>query len=230
MKTFKQFLLEAPDFEIERFKTDCAFVLEQLKGSHGSALLYRGGYRGSTAPPADWDIRKWERRRRPLDTSRVYHDAMNEWFKDHMGDKVRNWMFCTGYAPTAAVYAKGYPISVVFPIGRFEWVCSQDPELTDMTDFIANLQHEIKKDIYKLAVKGAQYDTWEEYDDAVQTETVERVRNKLAHTKFWHSTNLLDCIKSKTEIIFKCSKYYCFADVPGGTLHSPEMQELLKSL
>lgn len=227
MKTFKQFLLEASDLEIERFKTDCAFVLEQLKGSHGSALLYRG----SASPPADWDIRTWERRAKPRDTMRVYHDAMNEWFKDRMGDEVRNWMFCTGFAPSAAPYAKGKPISVIFPIGHFEWVCSQDTALTDMTDYIANLQHAVQKDLEVGLEQDDLGETdWEAYDDAVEAETIKQLTSKLSSTKFWKSTNLLDCIRSKTEIMFKCNRYYCFADVPGGTLYSPEMQELLKSL
>jgi len=224
MKTFKQFLSESHQFEIERFKTDCALFLEQLKGSHGSALLYRG----SAFPPTDWDIREWERRTKPRDTLRVYHDAMNEWYKDRMGDEVRNWMFCTGSAPRAQPYAgwTGKPISVIFPIGHVEWVCSRDPELTDMTDYIANLEHEVQKDL----AAGIEDEDQGEDQDAIETETIKRLTNKLSSTKFWRSTNLLDCIHSQIEIMFKCDKYYCFADVKGGTLYSPEMQQLLKSL
>lgn len=219
MKTFKQFLSEAPQFEIERFKADCAFTLEQLKGSHGQSLLYRG----TPAAPIDWEISKWQRRVQPKDTSLIYHRAMNEWFKSNMGDAIRNWMFCTGYKPTAGVYARGKPVTVIFPIGKFEWVCSKDPALTDMTDFIANLQHSI-------SMKTPE--TGKDWIHTVETNTIAALHDKLDSTQFWQSTDLLDCIKSKTEIMFKCDKYYCFSDYDNetGTLYSEEMQQLLKSL
>lgn len=216
MKTFKQFINESKAFDIEQLKNDCAFYLSKIKGTAGESLLYRGGKDW----PDDFAIRTWKQRERPRDTPTEAHNVFNEYFKKQYGQEFRNWMFCTGDPSQAKVYSgMGGSITCIFPIGKFEWFCGFDFNLRDLTQWTKSEAYKIEDaDVEKRIPYG------ERYKLAAQSVI------KQIHPNTWkYNSNLIACIKSENEIMFKCDKYYAF-NFDGPTFKSKEFQQFLRSI
>lgn len=199
MITFKQFLVEEESFDIEKFKTDCAFMLEQLKGKPAHRILWHGSKDITTK---NFEIRTWRERTKPRDSIQTYHDALNKFFTEKFGSPVRNWLFTTGNYDDAHNYAGNSSLQpvAIFPIGKFEWVNGVDKDLRDMTGWHTRVSTEVMTSDPKGKIS----------DDEVNQLATNFIVKKLMHMKWRHNTNLSAAIWSKNEIMIKCDKFYAF--------------------
>jgi len=191
MITFKQFITENDDFDLEKFKTDCDFFLSNMKGP--SSLLWRG----IQNPPKDYAILPFTERTKTLDTPPHVHAFLNSYYREKIGYPIRNWLFTTGSKREADQYtdSRGGP-SVVFPTGNFSWFCFKDKELKDLWLYINRLSDDINK-----VFTDEKEATFQLYDSL---ETVLDAR------EFWFNEDLKACIESGNEIMIKCDRYYLF--------------------
>lgn len=209
---FKEFITEGQKFNLEKFKSDCAFTLDQLGENIGSRLMYRG----QMNPGDEWSIDTWKGRTAPRNTHRAVHDSLNVYFEKKFGAPIRNWMFASGNRESAQTYAgRGFP-DVIFPIGKFEWVSTPDPDLYDLTIAVNHQQY---------LVKRADVDNKLTLDESYELATNALIK-QMDKAKWFHNSNLLDTILSEGEIMFKCNKYYKFSIV-GDTWNSKEMQDFI---
>lgn len=203
MTTFKQFILEKREFDLEKFKSDCAYMLSLLKNTRGGHMLYHG----TRSYPDDFDIGQWRPRPGPKDSHKIAHEKFNEFFMDKFGEPVRNWMFGTGLEEDARVYA-GYnqPVTAIFPIGKFEWIQGQSDDLRDMTGWLDRVAGEIRE---------ADKDNKIDYDTRYRLAADVLVK-KMRMIRWRHNTDLIACLNYENEIMFKCDKFYQF-NVTGTT-------------
>lgn len=213
MISFKQFLNEASKFDLEKFKKDCSFILNELKGSGGKYLMLRG----AQDVPEDWAIQEWKIRSISRNTNIDSHNKINDYFEQRFGEPFRNWMFATGRMDTAVAYSNFKSPSVIFPIGKFEWFSSDSDSFSDMTVALNNIAREIKNSTDSLS-----------YDEVYSLATDNLIK-KMENTNWYFNTDLLKCISNHNEIMFKCNKFYSFK-YTGDTLNSPELTNFLKSL
>ena len=215
MISFKQFLSEASDFDIERFKRDCSQVLSMLDSNH---IMYRGI--GDT--DGDVAINKWYAREYPLTTPQYVHDEMNKFFTDLFGEPIRNWMFCTGDKKTALAYTDGDEadqVYAIFPIGKFEWVCSLDWQFRDLTG--AFQKHFSAVNVSKP--KDVAMADWLSKNDREKL-ALERVKKEVDPSRWRKNTDLKGCIESHNEIMIKCDSYYRVS------ITSPEFKQIMSIL
>ena len=196
MISFKQFLSEDKafdDFDLDKFKKDCAFYLGELKGSQGNLVMYRGAsFKGTK----NWAINKWEARWSPMSTPDYIHKKLNEFFTEKFGEPIRNWIFASGHNAVATVYGKAYAI---FPIGKFEWISGINKESKDMTSFFWDT-----KDATPIDNKN------DPSGDKRMESTWDRMLSKLKHFRWYHNTDIKECLRAGNEIMFKCGEYYIF--------------------
>jgi len=179
MKTFKEFLSEGKDFDLEKFESDCAFALEQLEGQ----FLFHG----SKSWPDDWDTRSWKPRSAPRNTPEAIHLAVNEFLEKKFHVPARNWMFASGDKSEAIVYSGNRgSVEVIYPIGKFQWLCC-----TDVRDLTGLWQ--------RLVDKGFDLDDGKE-----------ELLSVLEHSNWKFNRDLIGCVESHCEIMFKCDRYYSF--------------------
>jgi hypothetical protein len=214
MISFKQFLSESEKFDLEKFKKDCADYLGMLKGTHGKNLLYRG----SQDTPSDFKIETWKEREGPRDSSFTMHDGINKYLEDKFGVPARDWMFCTGRANDAAMYSQSRKdATVIFPIGEFEWLAALDDDARDMTGFYNRCGGK----------KDPTYDNPE--IEKGNKLAVELMKHKMEKWHWRDSEDIVGCIKSNNEIMFRCDKFYAF-NYLGPTVKSHEFQDFLLSI
>lgn len=207
MITFKSFLTEESTFDLEKFKTECDFFLKQSKGK----ILWHGTPSG----PAEFAIWDWKPRAKSRNSPNDLHTRANEVLTKLFSAPTRNWMFVTGRKGDAVLYAnrKTRTCFMIVPIGKFEWVCSTDENLRDMTTWHMTVGFEIAN-----STDGSL--TSEERD----TLATNYVINKMRHMKWEHNTNLSKCIASHNEIMLKCSKFYIINE------HSPAFRQVMDYL
>lgn len=216
MISFKQFLNEAAEFDLEKFKKDCAHYLSMLKGTQGQRMLYRGSHDA----PKDFRIEDWKERAGPRDSSLEMHDQINAYFEDKFGVKARDWMFCTGSYGDAAVYSPGHKSAmVIFPIGEFEWLAAIEDDAHDMTGFY---------DRCRSAINGNAATKVLPYDDKKQL-AIDMMKHKMEKWQWKDSEDIVGCIKSRNEIMFRCDKFYVF-NYTGSTFTSQEFKDFIYSI
>lgn len=196
MTTFKQFLAEAPVSVKELIEKNCGPFLRRSKGA---GFLHRGVkdfnsldyeiatlYDGSKTTYAVKQVRQ---DRKPLGTSQVVHEMIDEWFEKNFGFKARSTtMFCLGNIPrTSLVAAYGTPC-VVFPAGAIKFVWS--PRVRDL-------------------YVSMPYENWTEVEGLKGDELRQRIWEWLDRHEY-QDTNLDEAIKSQREIMIQCDKYYAF--------------------
>ena len=213
---FSEFLIESKNFDFEKFKTDCEYFLSLLKGTHGMYLMYRGAY----DTPNDYRIQTWKERTQPRDSTVHLHTEMNEFFQDFLGAPIRNWTFATGRKEDASIFSpkKGI-VSVVFPIGKFEWASADNEDGHDLTGFYDRCVGAVRSN---LATKDLPYD--EKIDIAI-----DMMKHKMEKWDWRMNKDFVDCLTGQNEIMFKCDKYYAFNST-GLTIESPEFKEFLLSI
>jgi hypothetical protein len=189
---FKEFLKEDKEFDFEKFKVDCAYVLDRLDGEH---FLFHG----SQDSPETFDIRTWHERSEPRDTDPNQHKVMNKFLKGKFGAEARNWLFTTSDFHDANYYANDYPVAI-FPIGKFDWICCLDPETRDMTNFIAL----INRDYMSANQKNPTGLTFGE----IKMKAIYDATAKLNKMEWRYDNDLDKCLKSKNEIMIRCDKFY----------------------
>jgi hypothetical protein len=214
MISFKQFITEGKTFDLERFKTDCAFMLEQLKGSKGQHLLYHGTMR---YPKGDWEIRNFKERAKPRDSDVYLHTQVNKLFTDMFGGPARNWLFTTGNVNDAYVYGKTFDgVLVIFPIGKFEWLCGLDQDLSDITGWHSRVFVQMTNTSRNLP-----------YEKRLNNAT-DYLVSKMRHMHWLHNEKLIECIKSGNEIHVKCERFYAFK--LGGYVFTDIVKPFLETL
>jgi hypothetical protein len=184
---FKEFLSESNDFDLEKFKVDCRFYLEQMNGINN--FLFHGTKRS----PTDFKIGIFKEREGPRDSPHGLHAGVNSVFQKNFGFPFRNGLFTTSCKSDARVYGE---LNVIFPIGKFEWLCNTGSDFTDLT---LMLGHSDLVPGMKL-MDPARVDI----ANANLIEIVEKSKDWL------HNTDLVKCVESENEIMLKCDKYYSF--------------------
>lgn len=180
----KLFELHEQNFDLEKFKSDCAPFLAELKGA--SSVLYHGSHHS----PTDFEVRQFKERSGPRDTLPRIHTELNDIFKQKYGHEIRNWLFTTGDRHQARVYG---PLNVIFPIGsNYNYVWS--PFVEDMTShrtgFVDKYHHL-------------------PYDER-QEKANDEFLNDIATTTFHVDKQLHEALESRHEIHLKCEKFYIF--------------------
>ena len=111
---FKDFLTrQKPDDAVKLVQEKCRpFINLNVEPA-----LYRGD-RSNTVKVAVRTINV-NKQRKPVDTERHVHDAMDDWFEKKLGARLRSEaLFCTGNSMTASMYGT---VNCVFPVGSFKY-------------------------------------------------------------------------------------------------------------
>lgn len=185
MKSFKEFLKTSNEFDLDKFKKDCRFVLSQMKSSDD--LMYHGTRRYRD----NYSIETFKPRSTPRDTPLNVHKQINSYFYDTFGDDMRNRLFVTGELIQAQDYGGGM-VQAIFPIGKFEWFCY--PNIKDLTGKIGGI-----KDSATFA--GQENLITDKY---VADKLILLLKNE--HPII--NTDFSKAINSRAEIMIKCEKYY----------------------
>lgn len=190
MISFKQFLTEASAFDVEKFYSDCKFTLDFLPDD-GKTFLYHG----TKSPPSTWEIKQWKPRVNPRNTPMLVHNKLNNIFSAQFGEPIRNWLFCTGRVDDAFMY--GTP-TIIFPIGKFDWVCAQNSDLYDLTTAFILFRDNAREELG--LGKPAE----------VNDLALANLSDLISDSKWWHNEHLFKCLVSSHEIMLKCDKFYSF--------------------
>jgi hypothetical protein len=185
MITFKQFITEESDFDMDKFKKDCHIFLEKSKGE----MIYHGSSENILFP-SDSKIITWKERTRPRNTNTKLHEILNEFFVKKFGEKCRNWLFVTGSERDADSYNNDKNFCyAIFPIGEFQWLCEPNNIRDFFTDFngIVDTSH---------------------YEHGYYDKNKDAIIEGLEDLNWEFNTNLSKCIKSEHEIMLKCNQYY----------------------
>ncbi len=190
MITFKQFICESDDFDLEKFTEDCDFFLSEMKGS--SSLLWRG----VRQPPSDYSILPFMERTKALDMPPLIHTFLNSYYRERIGYPIRNWLFATGNKRSAAEYTSNYKPSLLFPIGEFSWFCFKDPELKDLWLYVDKIRSHINNLFSNK--REAEFELYDSLERALDV------------AEFWFNEDLKACIESGNEVMISCKEYYLF--------------------
>lgn len=188
MKSFKQFLNEDKEFSIDKFASDCKFYLDLV--GHEKKILYHGQKNRGTSP---FDILPWVERKGPRDSSDAAHAAFNEFFQSKFGISARNWLFTTAERNTAHLYGG---VDAVFPIGPFEWIFTDNEDLSDLTGCIDHQRYIIKKSAPEMP-----------YEDVKQL-ALENTVKKMGKSTWRFNTDFKSAFNTTCEIMIKCDKFY----------------------
>jgi len=183
---FKQFINESSRFDLDQFREDTQFFFDQI--TPGTGFLKHG----TRMLPTNFAINTFREREGPRDSPNSLHNEVNALLKKKFGFPYRNGLFTSGKWTQAANYG---PVGVVFPIGKFEWLCNS--EIDDLTG-----NFEMRMDHIKHVDKELYYDTRSEM-------AIEQILQELnSSTTWYHNRDLESCIGFGTEIMIKCDKFY----------------------
>lgn len=218
--TFKTFIAEASEFDIEKFMSDCAPFLNAMKGARNLA------YRGIQKPVKNWDILSPRKDRKPLDSDEFAHVEMNKFFKETFGWPARSeGLFVTGSVSTAAGYGVTH---AVFPIGTFKILWS-----ADMRDPTAAINWEIRRkddpDMMPDYKPDTSTPTAAERYRLLRQESIEEFIGKMKDFNWETNPNsLIPGLKLDVEIMIKCDKYYAFPILNSEVLRTIVTPRLIK--
>lgn len=183
---FKSYLNEFVEFDEEKIAKDCAFFLSQMEGSNIDRFMYRGINSENVKVDV---VNKFVPRDKSMDSSKRFHDKLNEVLEKKFGHPFRNGLFVTGDQNSAAEYADEGGVYIVVPVGKFEWLTN--PHFFDLYNHMLHIQNE-------------QDWTYREAED----EVVEQVE---LSNDWIHNKNLAQCIRKGNEIMLWCPNgYYLF--------------------
>lgn len=189
MKLF-ELMSRFESFDLDKFKTDCAPFLNELKGA--KSLPYHGTY----VKTEDWDIREFKPREGPRDMSKHVYDGINAITKKKFGHEIRKWMFITGNAKDARMYG---PLHVVFPIGsNYHYVWSNVDDLHSLS-YQYRERARADKDLLHL--------DWNERNAHGDEQFLHAVDN---YIPFKVDEALPAALASDNEIHLSCEKFYIF--------------------
>ncbi len=216
---FKQFIQEEKNFDLEKFKSDCEFYFNEMRDADLSTNFL---FHGDKNAPSDFIIKQFKERGGPRDTNKEIHNSINIIFDDKFGFPFRNGLFVTGRSSDTNAYGKQ---TIIFPIGKFDWLSNLSEEFRDMTE----LQEKIHIEVWSK-IKWSQDRTSNQKIEAdMFAEIHDKVVDKVSQSKYWkHNEDLLECIHNKSEIMIKCKQYYEFT-LDGDTFNDV-VKPFLKSL
>lgn len=192
---FLQFLREDKQTEraLAQVERQCADFIQELGAQFG---LWRGFNRRFSLPD-DHKLAVPEDRK-PLDTEREIHHAMDDWFFDNFGFRARsNAVFCTGSENAALAYGN---VHAIYPIGKYEYVWSPEVEDTlHLNEEARQLLMRIEgRERRKLSVAE-----WRERKAEIIIDILEKSR--------YTGSGLKQAVKSHHEIMLHCDHYYAFS-------------------
>lgn len=144
-------------------------------------------------------IKSVRKERKPMDTTKIIHHIIDDWFEEEMGMKARSEaVFCFGEA--ARVAAKEYgELAVILPIGKFHYVWS--PKIADLYDDV------IRKEIQNPARMGAPSSIKPEYVGSDGKPDIEKIHELMNGLKY--TINGFDkAVGDSVEIMVECDEYY----------------------
>lgn len=206
MMSFKKFLNEGAQFSIETFAKDCEFYIDLVKNSH-QKIMYHGQ---KNRAGAEAEILDWHERTGPRDSPDAAHDRFNLFFRKKFGEPMRNWLFTTSNYNTAHLYG---PVDAIFPIGQFEWVYTDNPDLTDLTGNITYNMYDIKRTAPTLS-----------YDER-KSMSVDLTVDAMHDSNWYHNEKFTNALNSESEIMIKCKHFYA---VDRFSKPFEQIEELLK--
>jgi len=146
--------------------------------------------------------------RKPADSTKYLHNAMNDYFTKQLGKPFRNAIFASGDRSEAAGFGQPY---IIFPIGQFTYAWS------DITDDLYSdaVRYGLNEGPYKGDIEGIWEQNWESFaKDVLRT----------------YKTDLLDdAIQSGHEIMIRCNSYYALKELIDG-LDWEENNNVLKMM
>jgi len=198
MTTFKQFINEESQFDLEQFKKDCKFAIDLSKsGKSNSAINIL--YHGTKRYDANFSIENWRWRSAPKDTPYNIHSEVNAYFKSVFGSPIRNWLFTSGRKVVAEGYGRGVA-QAIFPIGKFNWVYS--PDISDLSVAYETTVEEVKRR-EEAAGRSLAYSDIQEKSATVFLE-------RIADSTWFKDKNFPQALSSQNEIMIACDKFYQF--------------------
>lgn len=185
---------------------DCRpYIKEIIKNSDSGHLpmLYSGRKRDT-----DWFEQSVINGRTPKDMNpEVHKDLDNEFLKQYGWRARSNVLFCSGDFMVTTEYGKEY---MIFPKGQFKFLWN--PKIADLfvhlRRFTRNVNTKYKKDnqllqYFRDELTKEVGDKWEE------SEALERYHIFIKNlVNGYKSTNLVEALDSRHELMVNCKKYY----------------------
>ena len=184
----KLFELYEEQFDLEKFKSDCAPFLKELQGA--TSYPYHGTHSG----PDDYEVRNFKERTGPRDTAPDIHKELNALFKEKLGHEIRNWLFISGSPSVVRSYGKK---NAIFPIGGdYNYVWS--PFIDDMSTHHTTHMDRVNASNKELA-----------FDDRREI-AKDNFLNDIATITFKVDVELKEALDSIHEIHLRCKRFYIF--------------------
>ena len=219
---------------IEKVRKDCKPYLREMRGAKN--FLYRG-----TGKPIKV-ISKFKPRtdRKPLDTSTIVHEVLDNAFKKKFG-----WFARSEGVFTTSNQMPGYGKSTIFfPIGRYKYVWSPDIrdlflELNSMspgTEFLGKIRQSSSSTFEELFYGGELFTTYMEKFGNTDEEIIKNMKIRAMK----EAESIMDKYTDKNlkkagnsdrtrEVAFKCNEYYVvdIAEIGGLSAADKMERELL---
>jgi hypothetical protein len=199
---FKDFLLEGPQFDVNKFMKDCAPFLNEITGINRGDLPKHGTKRA----PDDWAIIQHEQRLGSRDSDPRLHQAVNDLFGKRFGWLAREEaIFVTGDFNIAHSYG---PTTILIPIGPYKYLWS--PSIRDLWGTYDDIRSDLSRELRR--VKSAHSLSWEDVKNQAIDKTVEVV-----HDAEWlFSEGLKDALSTGNEIMLRpdSDKFYQIRFMP----------------
>lgn len=219
MKSFKQFVLEQDLSNLSAKKTaemivrECSYYLKEVDFScdpDNMSALFRG-ISGKLWSPGDAMIVKHRARadREPMSTPSRVHAVLDAFFEDSFGFPYRGkGTFAVGYPGVASGYGQ---VNLIFPIGKFSYVWSQDIE--DAFNSFGSNRPEMKETIVDYAERRGMGFEEDELDKIPNSQHwADAVELYLrTHPDLYQDNSLSTAAKypyNTYEIMLSCDEYY----------------------
>ncbi len=149
-------------------------------------------WRGMKSQWDGWNVISPPIGRRPRDTPKSIHDALDLLFLEHAGVKYRSdSIFCTGSLTFASEYGNAYAI---FPIGEYKYCWS--PKYYDLT----------------IALDVAGFDVWSSHKNPGTSPNTD-LHQFFTEGEYQFNTGIRTAIRNGNEIMLYCAKVIAI-DIP----------------
>jgi hypothetical protein len=181
---------ETPEEVVKILKRDCMQFLKE------GQVLYRGYKSGE-----DFFSKVPRKNRRPKDTPKKMHDALDNYFNKKFGWKARSeGLFVTPEYQQARDYGSAF---LFFPVDGYKYIWSQG---------ISDLFIDLKRDLYRYAEENIHgYDHFDHFDKVFRSLTKDEFNKFMKEFEKGYLVTYKDNklqMNRKNEVMVKCDKYY----------------------
>jgi len=191
---FKNYLNEEVDPRlIPTLEEDCKPFIKDLMSIRGKNMLYTGR---SDYSREDFKLKKVRKERDPVDTPKLIHNWVDDWFYKKFGVRARsNSLFASFNYRQANSY--GVEAYIAFPVGQYKAISSH--KVDDLFEVIITAKGDFDPGAYKLDTN-----TWlEELPLDKQTEFKEHIYSKLDDANYQNKL-----VFHQNEYMIVCDEYY----------------------